>query len=91
LGPFLHPPYDTGIVWPEYTMFKSIGKSLEELSNDLRDRQDWEVGTLRTLDRVLDVNTFAFDPVSSILAVGELLVPPYFIGPDRCHDIDRYY
>jgi hypothetical protein len=70
-------------------MFKGIGKS--ELSTDLRDRQDWEVGTLRALDRVLDANTFAFDPVSSILAVGEL--PPYLIGSDRCHDIglDRYY
>ena len=72
-------------------MFKSIGKSLTELSTDLRDRQDWEVGMLRALDRVLDPNTFAFDPVSSILAVGES--PPYFIGSDRCHDIglDRYY
>jgi hypothetical protein len=72
-------------------MFKSIGKSLAELSTDLRDRQDWEVGTLRTLECVLDANAFAFDPVSSILAVGEL--PPYFIGSDRCPDIglDRYY
>ncbi|KAF8506641.1 lethal giant larvae like, C-terminal-domain-containing protein [Russula emetica] len=51
-------------------MFKSIGKSLPELSTDLRERQDWEVGTLRTLDHVLDANIFAFDPVSSILAVG---------------------
>ena len=57
-------------------MFKSIGKSLAELSTDLREREDWEVGTLRTLDRVLDANVFAFDPVSSILAVGEL--PPFF-------------
>lgn len=53
-------------------MFKSIGKSLAELSTELRERQDWEVGTLRTLDRVFDANIFAFDPVSSILAVGEL-------------------
>ena len=53
-------------------MFKSIGKSLADLSTDLRDRQDWEVGTLRTLDRVLGANIFTFDPVSSILAVGEL-------------------
>ncbi|KAN0107138.1 hypothetical protein V8E52_010445 [Russula decolorans] len=51
-------------------MTHSIGKSLAELSTDLRDRQDWEVGTLRTLECVLDANTFAFDPVSSILAVG---------------------
>lgn len=54
-------------------MFKSIGKSLTDLSIDLRERQDWEVGTLRTLDHVLNATTFAFDPVSSILAVGELL------------------
>lgn len=52
-------------------MFKSIGKSLADLSTDLRERQDWEVGTLTTLDRVLDANIFAFDPVSSILAIGE--------------------
>ncbi len=52
-------------------MFKSIGKSLADLSTDLRERQDWETGTLRTLDHVLNASTFAFDPVSSILAVGE--------------------
>ena len=62
-----------------------------ELSTDLRDRQDWEAGTLGILDRVLDANTFAFDLVSSILAVGEL--PPYFIASHRCYDIrlDWYY
>lgn len=60
-------------------MFKGIGKSLAELSTDLRERQDWEVGTLRTLDCVSDVNAFAFDPVSSILAVGEL-PPCLFFG-----------
>ena len=52
-------------------MFKSIGKSLTDLSSDLRERQDWEVGTLKTLDHVLNATTLAFDPVSSILAVGE--------------------
>ncbi len=52
-------------------MFKSIGKSLADLSTELRERQDWEVGTLRTLDHVWDAKVFAFDPVSSILAVGE--------------------
>jgi len=52
-------------------MFKSIGKSLTDFSSDLRERQDWEVGTLRTLDHVLNATTLAFDPVSSILAVGE--------------------
>ena len=52
-------------------MFKTIGRSLTDLSTDLRDRQDWEVGTLRTLDHLLNASTFAFDPVSSILAIGE--------------------
>jgi len=52
-------------------MFKSIGKSLTDLSSDLRERQDWEVGTLSTLDHLLNVTALAFDPVLSILAVGE--------------------
>jgi hypothetical protein len=52
-------------------MFKSIGRSLTDLSLDLRERQDWEVGTLSTLDHLLNATTLAFDPVSSILAVGE--------------------
>jgi len=55
----------------EYAMFKSIGKSLTDLSSDLRERQDWEVGTLSTLDHLLNVTALAFDPVLSILAVGE--------------------
>jgi hypothetical protein len=57
-------------------MFKSIGRSLPDLSSDLRERQDWEVGTLRTLDPLLNATTFAFDPVSSILAIG---------GSPSCH------
>ncbi len=52
-------------------MFKSIGRDLTDLSTDLRERQDWEVGTLRALDHLLDASTFAFDPVYSILAIGE--------------------
>jgi syntaxin-binding protein 5 len=52
-------------------MFKTIGRNLTDLSTDLRDRQDWEVGTLRALDHLLNASTFAFDPVSSILAIGE--------------------
>jgi hypothetical protein len=51
-------------------MFKSIGRYLPDLSSDLRESQDWEVGTLRTLDHLLNATTFAFDPVSSILAIG---------------------
>ena len=52
-------------------MFKTIGRSLTDLSTDLRDRPDWEVGTLRVLDHLLNASTFAFDPVSSILAIGD--------------------
>lgn len=52
-------------------MFKTIGRSLTDLSTDLRDRPDWEVGTLRALDHLLNASTFAFDPVSSILAIGD--------------------
>lgn len=51
-------------------MFKSIAKSLADLSTDLRERQDWEVGTLTTFDYLSNATTFAFDPVSSILALG---------------------
>ena len=52
-------------------MFKTLGRGLTDLSTDLRERQDWEVGTLRALDHLLNTSTFAFDPVSSILAIGE--------------------
>ena len=51
-------------------MFKNMGRGLGDLSTDLRERQDWEVGTLRALDHLLNASTFAFDPVSSILAIG---------------------
>ncbi|KAI0003744.1 lethal giant larvae like, C-terminal-domain-containing protein [Russula compacta] len=53
-------------------MFKSIAKSLADLSTDLRERQDWEVGTLTTFDYLSNATTFAFDPVSSILALGTI-------------------
>ena len=52
-------------------MFKTIGRSLTDLSTDLRERLDWEVGTLRALDHILNASTFAFDPVSSIFAIGD--------------------
>ncbi|KAH9178656.1 lethal giant larvae like, C-terminal-domain-containing protein [Lactarius sanguifluus] len=51
-------------------MFKTIGRSLTDLSMDLRERQDWEVGTLKALDHLLNASTFSFDPVTSILAIG---------------------
>ncbi|KAH9044417.1 lethal giant larvae like, C-terminal-domain-containing protein [Lactarius pseudohatsudake] len=51
-------------------MFKTIGRSLTDLSMDLRERQDWEVGTLKALDHLLKASTFSFNPVTSILAIG---------------------
>ncbi|KAI0308267.1 lethal giant larvae like, C-terminal-domain-containing protein [Multifurca ochricompacta] len=53
-------------------MFKSIARSLPDLSADLRERDDWNVGSLRTLDHLLNIATFSIDPVSSILAVGTI-------------------
>ena len=41
-----------------------------DFSAELRDKDDWPVGTLKTFDQLLDVVTFAFDPVANILAVG---------------------
>jgi hypothetical protein len=70
-------------------MFKSLGRSLADLSSELREIQDWEVGTLRTLDQLLNAAAFAFDPVSSILAIGERKRPPYF-APIEITGLDRY-
>ncbi|KAI9462922.1 lethal giant larvae like, C-terminal-domain-containing protein [Russula earlei] len=53
-------------------MFKSVGRSLPDLSTDLREREDWQVGTLRTVDHVSNASAIAFDPLSSILAVGTI-------------------
>ena len=36
-----------------------MGRGLGDLSTDLRERQDWEVGTLRALDHLLNASTFA--------------------------------
>ncbi|KAF8167354.1 WD40 containing snare-dependent exocytosis protein [Crassisporium funariophilum] len=43
---------------------------LADLSTDLRDEQDWKVGSLRTLEFPLDITAFAVEPISGLLAVG---------------------
>ncbi|KAA1468094.1 hypothetical protein DENSPDRAFT_833291 [Dentipellis sp. KUC8613] len=43
-----------------------------DFSPELRDKEDWNVGILRTLELHPDVVAFAVDPVTSILAIGTL-------------------
>lgn len=47
-------------------------KSFADLSPELSDELDWKAGTLRTLIHHLDITALAYEPVSGILAVGEL-------------------
>ncbi|THH21204.1 hypothetical protein EW146_g293 [Bondarzewia mesenterica] len=52
---------------------KSLGRTgLRDFSIELRDRQDWNPGTLKALEYHLDVSAFAVDPVSSLIAIGTL-------------------
>jgi syntaxin-binding protein 5 len=41
-----------------------------DLSSDLRESEDWNVGTLRPLEYLLDVVSFAIEPLSGLLAIG---------------------
>ncbi|KAF9502306.1 hypothetical protein BDN71DRAFT_1437870 [Pleurotus eryngii] len=41
-----------------------------DLSSALRDRQDWAMGALRTFQYLSDITSFAYEPVSGLLAVG---------------------
>jgi len=41
-----------------------------DLSADLRESQDWNVGTLRPLEYLLDIVSVAIEPLSGLLAVG---------------------
>jgi syntaxin-binding protein 5 len=43
-----------------------------DLSAELRESQDWNVGTLRPIEYLLDVTSLAIEPLSRILAVGML-------------------
>ncbi|KDR85736.1 hypothetical protein GALMADRAFT_218826 [Galerina marginata CBS 339.88] len=44
--------------------------TLPDLSTDLRDEQDWRIGSLRTLDFPLNVTTLAIEPIAGLLAAG---------------------
>lgn len=41
-----------------------------DLSTCVRDPSDWKIGALREFEFPLDTSAVAFDPVSSLLAVG---------------------
>jgi syntaxin-binding protein 5 len=41
-----------------------------DLSVDLREPQDWNVGTLRPIEYLLDIVSLAIEPLSGLLAVG---------------------
>lgn len=52
-------------------MFKSHDHAVYmDLSSELRDEQDWDVGTLRPFEYPLDIAAIAIEPVSGLLAVG---------------------
>ncbi|KAG5732833.1 hypothetical protein E4T56_gene2783 [Termitomyces sp. T112] len=41
-----------------------------DLSVDLRDRDDWKIGPLRTIDYPQNITAFATEPISGLLAIG---------------------
>jgi syntaxin-binding protein 5 len=41
-----------------------------DLSAELRELQDWNIGTLRPIEYLLDVVSLAIEPLSGLLAVG---------------------
>lgn len=47
-----------------------------DLSMELRDPDDWNVGPLRTLDYPLNITTIAIEPISGLLAIGVAFVSP---------------
>ncbi|KAG5351699.1 hypothetical protein C0989_005212 [Termitomyces sp. Mn162] len=40
-----------------------------DLSVDLRDRDDWKIGPLRTIDYPQNITAFATEPISGLLAI----------------------
>ena len=53
-------------------MFSKSHHSFLELSNDIQDEHDWVIGHLKTIDIPLNITAFAVEPVTKLLAVGEL-------------------
>jgi hypothetical protein len=41
-----------------------------DLSAELRETQDWNIGTLRSIEYLLDIVNLAIEPLSGLLAVG---------------------
>ena len=59
------------LVTPIMFSLKNFGRTgRNDFSLELRDKEDWVVGTLKTLEYHLDITAFAIDPVSSLLAIG---------------------
>lgn len=60
-------------------MFNSKHDVYLDLSGDLRESGDWQVGPLRNIEYLLDAVSFAIEPLSGLLAVGrarQYLQPP---------------
>lgn len=60
-------------------MFNSKSDVHPDLSGDLRESSDWQVGPLRNMEYLLDAVSFAIEPLSGLLAVGrarQCLQPP---------------
>lgn len=52
-------------------MFSRHGdKVFVDLSAELNDESDWQPGVLRNLNHYIDVSSLAYEPVSSLFAVG---------------------
>ncbi|KAG6813211.1 hypothetical protein H0H92_013098 [Tricholoma furcatifolium] len=51
-----------------------------DLSFDLRDPDDWKVGTLRLMDYPQDITAFAIEPISGLLAIGTVNGAIYVFG-----------
>lgn len=49
---------------------KSEQKPYVDLSAELNDELDWKAGTLRALEHHLDISAWAYEAVSSLLAIG---------------------
>jgi hypothetical protein len=43
-----------------------------DLSTGQRDPDDWDIGRLRTIDYLLDTRVLTYEPILSLLAVGEI-------------------
>ena len=53
------------------TMFLSKRSDVYlDLSAELRELQDWNIGTLRPIEYLLDIVSLAIEPSSGLLAVG---------------------